>query len=130
MKKDIFDIDKFNVIQDEENYYLFRALNLDDQREISEGINSENGEIQRVITNRQRYPENDRYANDTEISLKEVWDHTKSVNFYKGTNCISLSSNANVSIDYGSKYGHKYLMIKVPKGQSNKIYNAQKTIYR
>lgn len=124
MKKDIFDIDKFNVIQDEENYYLFRALNLDDQREISEGINSENGEIQRVITNRQRYPENDRYANDTEISLKEVWDHTKSVNFYKGTNCISLSSNANVSIDYGSKYGHKYLMIKVPKGQSNKIYNA------
>lgn len=58
------------------------------------------------------------------VSLKEVWDHTKSVNFYRGTNCVSLSSNANVSIDYGSKYGHKYLMIKLPKEQSNQIYNA------
>lgn len=124
MKKHIFDIDKFNIIQDEENYYLFRALNMDDQREISEGINSENGNIQRVLTNKQRYPKNDKYANETEISLKEVWDHTKSVNFYRGTNCVSLSSNANVSIDYGSKYGHKYLMIKVPKEQSNQIYNA------
>lgn len=124
MKKDIFGIDKFNIIQDDENYYLFRALNMDDQREISEGTTSENGNIQRVLTNKQRYPKNNRYANETEISLKEVWDHTKSVNFYRGTNCVSLSSNANVSIDYGSKYGHKYLMIKVPKKQSNQIYNA------
>lgn len=124
MKKNIFDIDKFNIIQDEENYYLFRALNMDDQKEISEGITAENGNIQRVLTNKQRYPKNDKYANKTEISLKEVWDHTKSINFYKGTNCISLSSNANVSIDYGSKYGHKYLMIKMPKKQSNQIYNA------
>lgn len=124
MKKHIFDIDKFNIIQDEENYYLFRALNMDDQREISEGITSENGNIQRVLTNKQRYPKNNKYANETEISLKEVWDHTKSVNFYRGTNCVSLSSNANVSIDYGSKYGHKYLMIKLPKEQSNQIYNA------
>ena len=124
MEEKIFDIDKFNIIQDEDNYYLFRALNLDDQREIEEGITTENGVIQRVITNKQRYPENDKYADREEISLQEVWDHTKSVNFYRGTNCISLSSNANVSIDYGSKYGHKYLMIKVPKKQSNQIYNA------
>ena len=124
MEEKIFDIDKFNIIQDEDNYYLFRALNLDDQREINEGLTTENGVIQRVITNKQRYPENDKYADREEISLQEVWDHTKSVNFYKGTNCISLSSNANVSIDYGSKYGHKYLMIKVPKEQSNQIYNA------
>ena len=124
MNEDVFSINNFNIIEDGENYYLFRALNLDDQREISEGINSNNGEIQKVITNKQRYPENDRYANETEISLKEIWDHTKSVNFYRGTNCISLSSNANVSIDYGSKYGEKYLMIKVPKEQNSQIYNA------
>lgn len=124
MNEDVFSINNFNIIEDGENYYLFRALNLDDQREISEGINSNNGEIQKVITNKQRYPENDRYANETEISLKEIWDHTKSVNFYRGTNCISLSSNANVSIDYGSKYGEKYLMIKVPKEQDSQIYNA------
>ena len=124
MNEDVFSINNFNIIEDGENYYLFRALNLDDQREIGEGINSNNGEIQKVITNKQRYPENDRYANETEISLKEIWDHTKSVNFYRGTNCISLSSNANVSIDYGSKYGEKYLMIKVPKEQNSQIYNA------
>lgn len=124
MEKSVFDISEFNIIQDDENYYVFRALNIDDQREISEGINSANGNIERVLTNKQRYPQNNKYASETEISLKEVWDHTKSVNFYRGTNCISLSSNANVSIDYGSKYGHKYLMIKVPKEQSNQIYNA------
>ena len=124
MNEDVFSINNFNIIEDGDNYYLFRALNLDDQREIGEGINSNNGEIQKVITNKQRYPENDRYANETEISLKEIWDHTKSVNFYRGTNCISLSSNANVSIDYGSKYGEKYLMIKVPKEQNSQIYNA------
>ena len=124
MNEDVFSINNFNIIEDGDNYYLFRALNLDDQREIGEGINSNNGEIQKVITNKQRYPENDRYANEKEISLKEIWDHTKSVNFYRGTNCISLSSNANVSIDYGSKYGEKYLMIKVPKEQNSQIYNA------
>lgn len=26
MEKEIFDIEKFNVISDEENYYFFRAL--------------------------------------------------------------------------------------------------------
>ena len=72
MNEDVFSINNFNIIEDGENYYLFRALNLDDQREISEGINSNNGEIQKVITNKQRYPENDRYANETEISLKKI----------------------------------------------------------
>ena len=74
MNEDVFSINNFNIIEDGDNYYLFRALNLDDQREIGEGINSNNGEIQKVITNKQRYPENDRYANETEISLKEIWD--------------------------------------------------------
>lgn len=124
MNEEIFGIENFNLISDEQYYYVFRALNVDDQREMNNGITSENGEIKRVLTNKQRYPENNKYANRSEISLQEVWDHTKSVNFYKGTNCISLSSNANVSIDYGSKYGHKYLMIKIPREQSGTVYNA------
>lgn len=124
MKEEIFGIDNFNLISDNEYYYVFRALNLDDQAEIERGITTENGVQQRVITNKQRYPENNKFANRSEISLQEVWAHTKSVNFYKGTNCISLSSNANVSIDYGSKYGHKYLMIKIPREQSGIVYNA------
>lgn len=124
MNEEIFWIENFNLISDEQYYYVFRALNVDDQREINNGITSENGEIKRVLTNKKRYPENNRYVNRNEISLQEVWNHTKSVNFYKGTNCISLSSNANVSIDYGSKYGHKYLMVKIPKDKNGQIYNA------
>ena len=124
MNENIFGIDNFNLISDNQYYYVFRALNRDDQREINEGITSVNGEIQKVLTNKQRYPENAKYAKASAISLKEVWDHTKSVNFYRGTNCISLSSNANVSIDYGSKYGHKYLMIKIPKDRESQVYNA------
>lgn len=124
MNEEIFGIDNFNLISDNQYYYVFRALNIDDQTEIDRGITANNGVIQKVITNKKRYPENNKYANRSEISLQEVWDHTKSVNFYKGTNCISLSSNANVSIDYGSKYGHKYLMIKIPREQSGTVYNA------
>ena len=124
MNKDVFGIESFNLISDDQYYYLFRASNMDDQRQISEGITSENGKIKTILTNKQRYPQNTKYADSNEISLKEVWDHTKSVNFYRGTNCISLSSNANVSIDYGSKYGNKYLMIKIPKNNEHQIYNA------
>lgn len=124
MNEEIFGIDNFNLISDNQYYYVFRALNIDDQTEIDRGITANNGVIQKVITNKKRYPENNKYANRSKISLQEVWDHTKSVNFYKGTNCISLSSNANVSIDYGSKYGHKYLMIKIPREQSGTVYNA------
>ncbi len=124
MNEEIFGIDNFNLISDNQYYYVFRALNIDDQTEIDREITTNNGVIQKVITNKKRYPENNKYANRSEISLQEVWDHTKSVNFYKGTNCISLSSNANVSIDYGSKYGHKYLMIKIPREQSGTVYNA------
>lgn len=124
MDEEIFGIDNFNLISDNQYYYVFRALNFDDQTEIDRGNTADNGVIQKVITNKQRYPENNKYANRSEISLQEVWDHTKSVSFYKGTNCISLSSNANVSIDYGSKYGHKYLMIKIPREEKSNVYNA------
>lgn len=126
MNKEVFGIENFNLITDDQYYYVFRALNRDDQREISEGITSKNGNIKTVLTNKQRYSQNSKYADVSEISLKEVWDHTKSVNFYRGTNCISLSSNANVSIDYGSKYGQKYLMIRIPKNSEHQMYNAGK----
>ena len=124
MNKEIFGINSFNLISDDKYYYVFRALTRADQIEINEGITSEKGEMKKILTNKQRYPENNKYANSNEISLKEVWDHTKSVNSYKGTNCISLSSNANVSIDYGSKYGHKYVMVRIPKDRDSKVYNA------
>lgn len=42
--EEMFDIEKFNIISDEENYYFFRALNMSDNRDIEEKITvSEDG---------------------------------------------------------------------------------------
>ena len=48
------------------------------------------------------------------------------MHYRKDTNCISLSSNANVSISYGRGfYKDKYVMVKVPKkGFGEKVINA------
>ena len=41
------------------------------------------------------------------------------------TNCISLSSNANVARTYGETFSDKYVMIKVPKKEmGQRVYNA------
>jgi len=126
MNSQVFDIDKFNIIQDEENYYFFRALNRADSRDISENITSDGNRIQRIRTDRERFEEEKgtaKYNANSEISLEEVWDHIK-IRYIKETNCISLSSNANVSIDYGQGYDEQYVMIKVPKHDKEKVYNA------
>ena len=36
MNKDLFNIENFNIIQDEDNYYFFRALNMGDLSDIIE----------------------------------------------------------------------------------------------
>ena len=69
MNQEILEIDKFNIISDEES----------------------------------------------NISLEEVYDHIK-MHYRKDTNCISLTSNANIAINYGrGSYKDKYVMIKIPK---------------
>ena len=53
MDFDIFDINKFNVIQDEENYYFFRALNMADNADIEQQTTtSTDGKIERIRTDR------------------------------------------------------------------------------
>lgn len=116
----IFDIDNFNLIQDDENYYFFRALNMADNRDVEEGITlDKDGKIFRVRTDRERYLENPengqaKYNADDEISLEQVHDHIKTY-YRKDTNCISLTCNSNIAIDYGERYKDKYIMVKVPK---------------
>ena len=124
MNEEVFGIENFNLISDDKYYYVFRALNRKDKKETDDSLTNEDNELQKLTTNKQRYPENDRYNDVSQISLKEVFEHTRSINAYKGTNCISLSSNANISIDYGSRYGHKYIMVKIPKNKDNQFYNA------
>ena len=127
----LFDIDRFNIIEDEENYYFFRALNMADNQDLEAGVTLDNaGNIEKIRTDRERYEENaenelHKYSKDAEISLEQVYDHIK-MHYRKDTNCISLSSNGNVSISYGRGfYKDRYVMVKVPKSElGEKVINA------
>ena len=57
-------------------------------------------------------------------------NHVKT-HYDKDTNCISLSSDANVCLTYGrSDYEDKYVIIKVPKDElGHTTFNAGKYIY-
>ena len=126
--ENIFDIDNFNIIEDEENYYFFRALNMADNQDLETGtILNETGNFERIRTDRERYEENrtPKYSKDAQISLEQVYDHIKT-HYRKDTNCISLSSNGNVSISYGRGfYKDRYVMVKVPKKElGEKVINA------
>ena len=79
----LFDINNFNIIEDEENYYFFRALNMTDNKDLEEGkILDDAGDIVKIRTDRERYEENaengaPKYSKDAEISLEQVYDHIK-----------------------------------------------------
>lgn len=127
----VFDIENFNIIQDSNNYYFFRALNMADNNDIDNDITTDkNGNITRIRTDRERWEENHterapRYNKEVELSLRQINDHIK-MRYSKETNCISLSSNANVSIVYGrGSYTDKYVIVKVAKNEMGKnIVNA------
>lgn len=121
MDENLFNIDKFNIIQDDENYYFFRALNMADNNDIEQGITtSSDGTLERVRTDRERHGNGAKYSEDSQISLEELFDHIK-MHYLKETNCISLASNANTSIYYGRGfYKDKYVMVKVPKSEFGK----------
>ena len=126
MEYNLFDINKFNIIQDEENYYFFRALNMADNNDIEQGITaSENGKIKRIRTDRERFEGKTKYSKDSKISLEELYDHIK-MHQRKDTNCISLTTNSNVAVNYGrSSYKDRYVMVKIPKKEfGNKTVSA------
>ena len=116
MDLNVFNLEKFNIIQDEENYYFFRALNMADNNDIEQGIiASKNGKIERIRTDRERYDGETKYREDSEISLEELYDHIK-MHYRKDTNCISLTTNSNVAVNYGrGSYKDRYVMIKISK---------------
>lgn len=116
MEDNLFNIENFNIVQDKENYYFFRALNMADNSDVEQGITvSEDGKIERIRTDRQRYEGKEKYTADSPISLEQVYDHIKK-HYRKDTNCISLTTNSNVAISYGrGSYKDKYVMIKIPK---------------
>ena len=56
--ENVFDIENFNIIEDEENYYFIRALNMADNEDIKNGtVLDEKRNIARIRTDRERYEE-------------------------------------------------------------------------
>jgi len=132
--KDIFNISDFNIIQDEQNYYFFRALNMADNADVENGRTSVKGKVVKIRSDRQRFEEKSdnnrppKYNANSPLTLQQMNDHIK-MHYSKETNCISLTSNANVAIVYGrGSYKDKYVMLKVPKTEleNRQIYNAGK----
>ena len=79
----LFDVSKFNIIEDEENYYFFRALNMADNQDLEKGIILDNkGDFERIRTDRERHEEDSKngvakYKKNDEIKLEQVYDHIK-----------------------------------------------------
>ena len=127
--EEMFDIEKFNIISDEENYYFFRSLEPGDIKDLEEGnIKDENGKYIRLRTDRERWEETHsikpRWNAESTVTLEEMYNHIK-MHYSLETNCISLSSNANVARTYGETFSDKYVMIKVPKKEmGQRVYNA------
>ena len=120
-----------NCYQDSKYYYFFRALNKRDMTGISNGSTLDsNGNISKIVTDSTFYNNRNRYNEESELTLEEMINHVKT-HYDKDTNCISLSSDANICLTYGrSDYEDKYVIVKVPKDELGKTtFNAGKYIY-
>ncbi len=120
-----------NCYQDDNYYYFFRALNKRDMAGIRDKSTlDEAGHISKIVTDSTFYNHKDRYNETSSLTLEEMVNHVKT-HYDKDTNCISLSSDANVCLTYGrSDYEDKYVIIKVPKSELGyTTFNAGKYIY-
>ena len=120
-----------NCYQDNNYYYFFRALNKRDMAGIRDKSTlDEAGHICKIVTDSTFYNHKDRYNEESELTLEEMVNHVKT-HYDKDTNCISLSSDANVCLTYGrSDYEDKYVIVKVPKKELGyTTFNAGKYIY-
>ena len=120
-----------NCYQDDNYYYFFRALNKRDMAGIRDKSTlDEAGHISKIVTDSTFYNHKDRYNEESNLTLEEMVNHVKT-HYDKDTNCISLSSDANVCLTYGrSDYEDKYVIIKVPKDElGHTTFNAGKYIY-
>ena len=124
----MFDIEKFNVISDEENYYFLRSLAPGDIEDLEKNIIKDGEKYKRLRTDRERWEEKNkeepRWNADSTVTLEEMFNNIK-MHYSLQTNCISLSSNANVARTYGETFSDKYVMIKVPKKEmGEKVFHA------
>lgn len=114
--------EKTPIISDENYYYVFRALNNGDHEDIIK-----NGDLEIIRTDLKRYNEKhkvpSKYTYHDNVSLEEVWSHCKFCQT-RDTNCISLATNPNVVLDYGTGYNNEYALVKIPKKDMGNYYFA------
>ncbi len=118
-----------NFIEDDNNYYFFRALEPGDMKDIQEGvIQREGNSFNKLRTDRERFEERNagkliaRYPEGSSVSLEEMYHHIK-YGYSLDTNCISLSTNAGIAVTYGGEF-RQYVMVKVPKNKESQNINA------
>ena len=126
--EELFDIEKFNLISDDENYYFFRSLEPGDIEDIENGVIKDGDDYTKLRTDRERWEETHqeepRWNSDSKVTLEEMYSHIK-IHYSLQTNCISLSSNANVARTYGEAFSDRYVMIKVPKKEmGERVFHA------
>ena len=79
--ENVFDIDNFNIIEDEENYYFFRSLEPGDIEDLEKGIIKDGDKYTRLRTDRERWEETHeekpRWNSDSKVTLEEMYSHIK-----------------------------------------------------
>ena len=116
----VFETNRFNIIEDDENIYVFRAVNQDNEADL------DNPDIDIIRTKSQVAANNSepgREIEDDNRSLEEVYGTTRVSRLRRINNCVSFSSNSNVTLDYKSR---RYIMYAIPKNGDNSIFLAGK----
>lgn len=108
-----------NVIFDGENYYLFRALNDGNKKDLENGIDTIRTDCIRYY---EEYGEWGKYSDKSKISLEEIYDHIK-MRYRRDTNCISLTRDANVVLTYHNE-NPRYVLVKVSPEKIREIFDA------
>lgn len=108
-----------NIIFDGESYYLFRALNEGNKKDLENGIDIIRTDCIRYY---EEHGEWGKYSNKSEVSLEEIYDHIK-MRYRRDTNCISLTRDANVVLTYHSE-NPKYILVKVSPEKMEEIFDA------
>lgn len=118
LNTEIFATKQFNTIEDEENIYIFRALNetnIIDFDDNEKDIIRTKGHVSRDEGRKTKYTEK------SNISLEEVYSSVRVAGSGKNNNCISFSADPNVSLDYMSD---RYVMYAIPKSGDSQIINV------
>jgi len=72
MLDEIFSLNHFNIIEDNDNCYFIRALNNCDHQDIKSELVTSNGELVRIRTDRERYEGIPRYTEISTLTLEEI----------------------------------------------------------